>query len=150
MDSDKLKSLNLRYTYLLKTRGLRATGNRSLILAILDDPRRRMAVGDLVRYVRAIEPSYLRTSINNAVRELGQVGLLRYVLVRKQIVLDGWQEPHHNLVCRDCGYLKSVPLNHIDTRRIKEYLAARGHHLSGQGLDIEVLCRSCFGKGGPQ
>lgn len=133
-----------RHSHLMRVRGLRATNNRLLIMALLDVPNYKPTIPELYTRILEIVPDQGHTAVYNSVQELMLAGILRVILVRAKAHLDGLQQPHHNLICRSCDNVDSIPLEQINTEREEAVIKILGYHLGQRGLDLEVVCPRCL------
>lgn len=134
-----------RYGRLLRSRGLRASDNRMRLLWLLDQPNVKYTVPELCAKVREYDPGQGHAPVYASLREMLQAGLLRTLVVLGKGHFDGWQIPHHNLICRSCGAVESRELGEIDTTPLVSSAKQLGYHLGQPGLDIEGICPRCLG-----
>lgn len=136
---------NTQYSAILRLRGLRATENRMSMLAMLDQRDNKPTIIGLLHQLQELDPQLGHAAVYHSVAELITAGLIRPVLIMGRTHLDGWQEPHHNLICRGCGKVDSIPYEDLPTAHIWPSVKAQGYHIKNQGLDIEVVCPRCLG-----
>lgn len=134
------------YEDLLRLRGLRATANRIQVMDLLNQPQYRPTPMQVCEELQKLNPQLGHSAIYFAVRELAKTGILRYIVIGGVSHLDGYQTPHHNLICRSCNGVQAIPLEQIDEAPIERQIRGMGYHLKPRGLDLEVICPKCMGR----
>ena len=95
----------------LRTHGLRVTGPRLAILAVLDDVGGHRSADELVAALRGHGYDHARTTVYNALDDLARAGLVRPAPVDAGALrFEPETEPHHHFVCRVCGVIENLPI----------------------------------------
>lgn len=130
---------------LLKSRGLYASKNRLLLLGTLNQKDYKPTLVELCKDLYE-QYDLAHITIYPGIKDFIKVGLVRPVGRLAPLRLDGYQVPHHNLICKACGNIESIDHQELDGYSIYAAVRKLGFHLRGQGLDIEVICPKCLGK----
>jgi Fe2+ or Zn2+ uptake regulation protein len=126
----------------LRQRGLRVTGPRLAILAMLEEVGGHRSADELVLALRRSGYHHARTTVYNALDDLARAGLVRAAPVDAGALhYESVGTPHHHFVCRSCGIILNVP--------VAEDLASRPlpDVEGGQPDELDIvyrgLCDSC-------
>ena len=120
----------------LRQRGLRVTGPRLAILAMLEEVGGHRSADELVLALRRAGYHHARTTVYNALDDLARAKLLRAAPVDAGALrYESAGESHHHFVCRGCGLIRNVD--------VCDDLAARPlPRLDGAELDeLDVVYR---------
>jgi Fe2+ or Zn2+ uptake regulation protein len=95
----------------LRQRGLRVTGPRLAILAMLEQVGGHRSADELVLALRRSGYHHARTTVYNALDDLARAGLVRAAPVDSGALhYETAGAPHHHFVCRSCGVILNVPI----------------------------------------
>ncbi len=95
----------------LRQRGLRVTGPRLAILAMLEEIGGHRSADELVLALRRGGYHHARTTVYNALDDLARAGLVRAAPVDAGALRYESAGPlHHHFVCRNCGLIWNVPV----------------------------------------
>jgi Fe2+ or Zn2+ uptake regulation protein len=95
----------------LRARGLRVTGPRLAILAMLQQVGGHRSADELVAALRAGGYHHARTTVYNALDDLARAGLVRAAPVDAGALrYETAAHEHHHFVCRRCGTIINVPM----------------------------------------
>jgi Fe2+ or Zn2+ uptake regulation protein len=95
----------------LRQRGLRVTGPRLAILAMLEKVGGHRSADELVLALRRSGYHHARTTVYNALDDLARAGLVRAAPVDAGALhYETAGTPHHHFVCRSCGIILNVPV----------------------------------------
>lgn len=133
----------------LRTRGLRWTPQRRVLLEVLAGIDGHVTGADLVEGCRALDPTTTPSTVYRTLDVLEELGLVSHSHGRA-----GRQEFHVNpttdhghLVCSSCG--GAWELGAEEVRPLVEGLrAARGFEVDVDHLTIEGRCAACLDPGG--
>jgi len=94
----------------LRQRGLRVTGPRLAILAMLERVGGHRSADELVLALRRGGYHHARTTVYNALDDLARAGLVRAAPVDAGALRYESAGPaHDHFVCRECGTIRNVP-----------------------------------------
>lgn len=135
------------YEQLLRLRGLRATRNRINILRALNRKGFHPTISDLYRRLKENDPDYQHSALYSSLRELTNNGIVRMVMHPAGLeCLDGWQTPHHNLICKGCGTFYDLPFDQLQTQSLAQQVQLLGFHISTPlQISLAVTCPACLG-----
>jgi Fe2+ or Zn2+ uptake regulation protein len=95
----------------LRQRGLRVTGPRLAILAMLAEIGGHRSADELVLALRRGGYHHARTTVYNALDDLARAGLVRAAPVDAGALRYESAGPaHYHFVCRNCGVIRNVPV----------------------------------------
>ena len=126
----------------LRQRGLRVTGPRLAVLAVLDQVGGHRSADELVAALRQAGYRHARTTVYNALDDLARAGLVRAAPVDAGALrYESISNAHHHFVCRDCGQIRNVPV-------AADLVARQLPRFSGADVDeLDVVyrgrCASC-------
>ena len=93
----------------LRQRGLRVTGPRLAILAMLEEVGGHRSADELVLALRRAGYHHARTTVYNALDDLARAKLVRAAPVDAGALrYESNGEDHHHFVCRNCGLIRNV------------------------------------------
>ena len=93
----------------LRQRGLRVTGPRLAILAMLEEVGGHRSADELVLALRRAGYHHARTTVYNALDDLARAKLVRAAPVDAGALrYESNGEDHHHFVCRNCGMIRNV------------------------------------------
>jgi Fur family peroxide stress response transcriptional regulator len=136
------------YEQLLRLRGLRATRNRINILRTLNRKGYHPTISQLYKDIKQIDPDYQHSALYSSLRELTNNGIVRMVMhPAGQECLDGWQTPHHNLICKGCGTFYDLEFDRLQTQPLAHQVQQLGFHISiPLQISLSVTCPTCLGQ----
>ena len=120
----------------LRQRGLRVTGPRLAILAMLEQVGGHRSADELVLALRRAGYHHARTTVYNALDDLARAKLVRAAPVDAGALrYESANEDHHHFVCRNCGLIRNVSVaDDLATRPLP--------HLEGDQADeLDVVYR---------
>jgi len=93
----------------LRQRGLRVTGPRLAILAMLEEVGGHRSADELVLALRRAGYHHARTTVYNALDDLARAKLVRAAPVDAGALrYESSGDDHHHFVCRGCGLIRNV------------------------------------------
>ena len=130
----------------IRNRGLRRTMPRSIVARTLHAHAGHHTVGEIQRLVEAefgYAAAMARSSVYRALEALEDVGLVQAVRTGQEEVQFEWAEdPHHHLICTDCGHSEEVRLAAADAVA-REASRQHGFHVAVRHLALKGTCQSC-------
>lgn len=124
----------------LQGAGLRLSGLRRELLVMLHAPNRVYKQRDIIEAMA--EKGVSKSTMIGVLYELTTAGVLRKFTVGKMNYYDGWQVPHHTIVCRACEKFEQVPLSKV-TNIHTELEQHSSMSMSKQGGFFSGVCHSC-------
>ena len=128
---------------LLRERGGRVTSPRRAILTALLESDAHVTADDLAAAVQRRHPDVHRSTIYRCLDTLAELGVVDHVhLGHGPAVYHLTDEPHHHLVCDECGSVTGVPVEIFSTagRRIERDF---GFRLGGTHFALTGVCAAC-------
>lgn len=126
----------------LRQRGLRVTGPRLAILAVLEEVGGHRSADELVLALRGGGYHHARTTVYNALDDLAQVGLVRSAPVDAGALrYEICAEAHHHFVCRRCGGIRNVAV--ADDLAARAMPAVEGAEPDDIDIVYRGLCSGC-------
>jgi len=131
----------------LRRRGLRVTGPRLAILALLEEIGGHRSADELVLALRRAGYQHARTTVYNALDDLARAGLLRAAPVDAGALRYEPAGPsHHHFVCRRCGLIRDVAVaDDLASRPLPTIAAA---HVDELDVVYRGLCARCAEQAG--
>lgn len=126
----------------LRQRGLRVTGPRLAILAMLAEVGGHRSADELVLALRRGGYHHARTTVYNALDDLARAGLVRAAPVDAGALRYETAGPaHYHFVCRNCGLIRNVPVeDDLASRQLPRIEGARPDELD---VVYRGLCDAC-------
>ncbi len=126
----------------LRARGYRITPQRLAILKVLLQADEHLTPTEIVRRVQLIQPGITEPTVYRTLNFLASQGVILRTLEQGNVVYE-LDEPHHHLVCRQCGATVDV------SQETFAPLYARLRDLTGYQVDdmhlvFTGLCPKCF------
>jgi Fur family ferric uptake transcriptional regulator len=127
----------------LKTKGLKLTPQRRLILDIIHDTHTHLTAEDILNYVQSKAPGVNKSTVYRTLELLEELGcVFKSEIDNKFIYHHAEEGHHHHLVCRSCG--RSIECSEdlflpIDATIREKY----GFKADLKHLVISGLCRNC-------
>jgi Fur family ferric uptake transcriptional regulator len=131
------------YGTVLRRRGFRMTPQREMILAAITAGHGHTAFDEIFARVQARSPAINRATLYRTLEFLRQQRLIFSAEIGGQTVYEIAQdEPHHHLVCVNCGATEELP--HEEVKPFFEKLE-RNHQFTvlTNHLALFGLCRIC-------
>lgn len=127
-------------TKLLRNAGQRATPQRITVLESLVEAEEHLTADQVFTQVRDLLPAMTLSTVYRTLERLRDIGLVTETDlgegVRHFELLDS--EPHHHLICQNCGYMFDLADSAVETLRqqiVSDYgFAPRIDHLAVFGL----------------
>ena len=126
------------------TRGLRLTPQRDVLLRVLSQTSGHPTADALVQKVREVLPSVSHATVYRNVQELvraGLVGMLERAGGAVQFEVN--PEDHHHFVCRECGEVWDVYLNHVGFRVDRRRSQLKGFQIDRREVQLHGVCARC-------
>ena len=126
----------------LRQRGLRVTGPRLAILAMLEGVGGHRSADELVLALRRAGYHHARTTVYNALDDLARAKLVRAAPVDAGALrYETSGEDHHHFVCRGCGLIRNVAVAaDLATRALPDIEGAKADELD---VVYRGLCANC-------
>jgi len=142
-----MKSHHRRYAQLRQTcvaRGLRLTPQRDVLLRALSEAIGHPTADDLVKKVRKVLPTVSHATVYRNVQELVHAGLIG-TLERSGAAVQFEVNPdhHHHFMCRRCGQVWDVYLNHVDVTLDRRRSPLHGFRVDRRDVQLHGLCARC-------
>lgn len=130
----------------LRQRGLRVTGPRLAILAMLEEVGGHRSADELVLALRRAGYHHARTTVYNALDDLARAKLVRAAPVDAGALrYESNGEDHHHFVCRNCGAIRNVAVaEDLSSRPLP---AINGAHADELDVVYRGLCGHCAVEG---
>lgn len=130
----------------LRQRGLRVTGPRLAILAMLEEVGGHRSADELVLALRRAGYHHARTTVYNALDDLARAKLLRAAPVDAGALrYESVGESHHHFVCRGCGLIRNVDV--LDDLAARPLPCLAGAELDELDVVYRGLCAQCVAAG---
>lgn len=126
----------------LRQRGLRVTGPRLAILAMLEEVGGHRSADELVLALRRAGYHHARTTVYNALDDLARAKLVRAAPVDAGALrYESNGEDHHHFVCRNCGVIRNVAVaEDLSSRPLPAINGAKADELD---VVYRGLCGRC-------
>jgi len=132
---------------MLRSRGLKLTPQRRLIIDILIHDRTHPTVEDIYRKVLESMPEVSRTTVYNTIREMLNLGVVAEVehLSEGGVRYDAAGEPHHHFFCVRCKALIDVDADGPIRYELDDHITDRlpGCVVFKRQLTLYGLCAGC-------
>ena len=132
---------------LLEARGLRVTRRRLSILDAICDAHGHVTVPEVVRRVKAEDPSIDQSTVYRTLevfRELGVVAASATPTGERVYEIVG-ATPHHHLVCRTCG--RKYDVDHTTMQPLFDELRrTHGFVVAATHLMLDGVCADCLAR----
>jgi Fe2+ or Zn2+ uptake regulation protein len=141
------KSAHDRYAQLRQTcvaRGVRLTPQRDVLLHALSDTAGHPTADDLVKQVRKVLPTVSHATVYRNLQELVSAGLIG-TLARSGAAVQFETNPdhHHHFICRRCGEVWDVYLDHVAVTVDRQRSALNGFRIDRRDVQLHGLCARC-------
>lgn len=134
-----------RHAERLRQAGLRATGPRLAILALLEVERTHPSAEQILEALSGGLPSLSLSTVYSTLESFLQAGLVRRIPTPEgRLRVDGTTQDHDHAVCRSCGRVFDVPRGQ-QLRPTSEVALPPGVELVGVHIEYEVVCSACSG-----
>jgi Fur family peroxide stress response transcriptional regulator len=145
------RSTRDRYAHLRQTcvaLGLRLTPQRDVLLRALSETSGHPTADDLVTKVRKVLPTVSHATVYRNVHELVRAGLIG-TLERSGAAVQFEMNPdhHHHFVCRRCGRVWDVYLDHVAVTVDKHRSPLNGFRIDHRDVQLHGLCSRCRNHG---
>jgi Fur family peroxide stress response transcriptional regulator len=128
---------------LLRTRGLRSTTQRRVVLEFLWRHRIHATADEIFAAVNRAVPRASRATIYNNIRDLVEAGLVREVTADGRAArYDACVERHHHFICDRCGALEDLEWFDLSSS-VGRPKALAGHVVRDFELLVRGACRKC-------
>ncbi|MBI4219479.1 MAG: transcriptional repressor [Chloroflexi bacterium] len=126
----------------LKASGQRVTSSRVMILCALKHSARHMTPGELLDQVRKVHPHVPPSTIYRTLASLRDAGLISETHRGGETEYEWSDKPHHHLVCRSCGYERSIPQAYFNQAE-RKIEAESGFRIDLTHVAVTGLCPEC-------
>ena len=131
------------FASILHARGQRATPQRYAILRELRERGQHATAEEIGRAVRAQMGGTSGPTVYATLDLLVELGLARRIDTgHGPAVYDGGPEPHHHMVCRQCGEVSDLT-GELDTAHWMAAAGATGFRPEGAELVVSGVCANC-------
>ena len=133
----------LHYAERIRAQGHRLTPQRELILDAVCEGHGHSTIDEIVARVHQKAPAINRSTIYRSLAFLQSLHLVVSAQIGGQTVYEiAHLEPHHHLVCRQCGTV--IDIDDQTLASLRDTLAAKfGFVLDADHLVFSGLCRHC-------
>ncbi|MCA9980397.1 MAG: transcriptional repressor [Anaerolineales bacterium] len=127
----------------LRNNGYRLTPQRQIILEVLHDLGGHLTAGQIYEQVQHRSSAIDRATVYRTLSLLQELHIVHSSRIAGQVYYElADEEPHHHLVCNNCGYIQRLDdhhFRHLVTHLIEEhnFIASMSH------LTITGLCGAC-------
>ena len=131
-----------------RSRGLRWTPQRRMVLEVLEQTEGHVTGGDIVERCRAVEPDTTPSTVYRTLRvleELGVIGHAHGLDGREEFHLAAHGE-HGHLHCESCGRSWEISAAEADAT-IASFRESRGFAVDLGHLTVVGRCRDCLANG---
>jgi Fur family peroxide stress response transcriptional regulator len=144
---DVSKPAHERYAqlrHMCVARGLRLTPQRDVLLRALSEAMGHPTADDLVKKVRKVLPTVSHATVYRNVQQLVRAGLIG-TLERSGAAAQFEINPdhHHHFMCRRCGQVWDVYLDHVAVRLDKQRSPLNGFHIDRRDVQLHGVCARC-------
>lgn len=131
----------------LRARGLRVTPQRLVILDVLQHSDQHLSADEIFAAVQARFPSTDISTVYRTLETLVSLGMVQKVSLGENHDHFEWaDEPHHHLVCRQCGGVTEVGDDVLNT--VRALLEERYRFRPSRALlEIQGTCVRCSTSG---
>jgi Fe2+ or Zn2+ uptake regulation protein len=126
----------------LRSRGLRVTPQRVVLHRALRELDRHVTAEELLESVADRLPNVSLPTIYATLELLEELGMVRRVQRAGTTLFDPRVEPHHHLVCTECGSMEDLDFE-LDTKRLERAAAKRGFAHERIEAVVHGRCASC-------
>lgn len=127
----------------LKEAGYRLTPQRAMILEAIHHLRDHVTADQILAYVEERYPNVDPSTVYRTLDLLIELSIVNTLDVSgRPTEYELGDEPHHHLICRECGGVVTVPADRLD-RMFHEVLAAYGFEADMNHLAITGRCATC-------
>jgi Fe2+ or Zn2+ uptake regulation protein len=128
---------------LVRRRGGRVTTSRRAIVAALLEAPHHVTADQLAETVQAVHPDVHQSTVYRTLDTLAELGVVDHVhLGHGPAVYHFTDQPHHHLVCRQCGRVEELPLSTmapVERRIARDY----SFQLDATHFALTGLCDAC-------
>jgi Fur family transcriptional regulator, ferric uptake regulator len=128
----------------LRSRGLRWTNQRRVVLEVLDGVDGHVIGAELVEACRAIDPATTPSTVYRTLDVLEELGLVRHSHGRdgrEEYHVGPWSD-HAHLVCASCGAREELRRDEVQPLA-DEMLLRHGFDVDLAHLTVEGRCAAC-------
>lgn len=127
----------------LRDRGWRMTAQRRAVAAALGGPNVHLTADEVLDRAREVVPETSRATVYNTLNELVEMGELGEVTPdgRSKRYDPNVDEPHHHLLCIECGTLKDIYDLPFDPAMAAD--GVDGFEIDGVQIVFTGSCTSC-------
>jgi len=126
----------------LRERGMRVTSQRVVVHRALQELGRHITADELLDVVSDRLPNVSLPTIYATLDLLEELGMVRRVQRAGTTLFDPRIEPHHHLVCTECGSIEDLD-SELDTSALKAAATARGFSHERVEAVVQGRCADC-------
>lgn len=127
--------------HMLVQKNIQPSHQRLKILEKILDAKDHPNVSSLYEKLIREIPTISRTTIYNTLNTFLEKGLITYLTITpEEIRYDSRMDPHHHLICRECGRIIDIDICCQYSRK-REY---EGHRIEEVHGYFRGICRDCF------
>lgn len=133
-----------KYAAHIRKKGFRMTPQRQIVLEAIAACEGHASAGDIYEWVAARAPAVNRATVYRVLNFLCEVRLAaRFDAGTTTLFELVGSQPHHHLVCRQCGRVDPVPDHTLDVL-VRALQQEHGFAAELQHLAITGLCHHCL------
>ena len=151
MTEPEYKNAHTRLTNYMRSRGLKLTRQRELILRTFLTGRRHIAVDDLLRQARQDDPRVGHATVYRTMKLFVDAGIAHERnfsdgAAQYEPAAPNQHEHHDHLICTSCGRI--VEFENEEIELLQEIVATRhGFTLTDHRMELYGVCKGMAGKG---
>jgi len=133
----------------LREEGVTLTPQRMGIIKFLAGNRNHPTADEIFRHLRPDYPTISKATVYSTLELLGEMGVLEELSIRKrgESSFDLGEEEHHHLLCRKCGRIVDIFVDHCDDCNIMKAADSAGHKIETIQAYLYGVCAECIKKG---
>ena len=128
----------------LRARGMRVTPQRLAVHAALQELGRHSTAEEVLARVHGTVPGVSLPTVYAALELLADLGLAKRVQAGRAVRFDPRTQPHHHLVCTECGAVTDLDAD-VELGPALERARALGAQASGAEVIVRGRCAVCAG-----
>jgi len=126
-----------------KGKGFKLTPQRLAILRFLEGNTGHPTAEDIFREIRKTHPTVSFATVYNTVQALHDRGeLLEITIDQERKHFDPNPEPHHHIMCTECGRIGDVFVDYSPALKLPEDVSSE-FDVIGNHVDFYGVCRDC-------
>jgi len=133
-------------TTALRDRGMRVTSQRVVVHRALRELDRHVTADELLDAVTERLPRISLPTIYATLDLFEELGMVRRVQRAGTTLYDPRTQPHHHLVCMQCGSIEDLDCE-LDTAALERAATSRGFAQDRIEAVVQGRCAACSGRG---